>query len=146
MAVVGPEVLEAVDADTPPSDLVYTYDVSARATTNGWLALIDNPQQRISTFTQHDVDSRRVVFLHNGSREPHEAIYLKAGTLLCITTTTTTTTAFSALTLLVGRQEWHPACKKLRGGGYWRGYLSGARCGFAYRPGDATATHCLLLQ
>ena len=84
MAVVGPEVLEAVDADTPPSDLVYTYDVSARATTNGWLALIDNPQQRISTFTQHDVDSRRVVFLHNGSREPHEAIYLKAGTLLCI--------------------------------------------------------------
>jgi len=25
--------------------------------------------------------------------------------------------AFSALTLLVGRQEGHPACKKLRGGG-----------------------------
>ena len=24
--------------------------------------------------------------------------------------------AFSALTLLVGRQEGHPACKKLRGG------------------------------
>jgi len=24
--------------------------------------------------------------------------------------------AFSALTLLVGRQEWHPACKKLSGG------------------------------
>ena len=23
---------------------------------------------------------------------------------------------FSALTLLVGRQEWHPACKKLSGG------------------------------
>ena len=30
--------------------------------------------------------------------------------------------AFSALTLLVGRQEGHPACKKLSGG-YWRGYL-----------------------
>jgi len=29
--------------------------------------------------------------------------------------------AFSALTLLVGRQEGHPACKK------WRGYLFGAR-------------------
>jgi len=27
--------------------------------------------------------------------------------------------AFSALTLLVGRQEGHPACKKL-GGGWWR--------------------------
>jgi len=32
--------------------------------------------------------------------------------------------AFSALMLLVGRQEGHPACKKLSGGGYWRGYLS----------------------
>ena len=33
---------------------------------------------------------------------------------------------FSALTLLVGRQEGHPACKKcvVR---YWHGYLSGAR-------------------
>jgi len=28
----------------------------------------------------------------------------------------------------------------------WHGYLSGARCRFAYDPGDATATHCLLLQ
>ena len=33
--------------------------------------------------------------------------------------------AFSALTLLVGRQEGHPACKKL---GCWYGYLRGARC------------------
>ena len=53
--------------------------------------------------------------------------------------------AFSALTLLVGRQEGHPACKK-RVVGYWRGYLSGARCRLAYGPADATATHCLLLQ
>ena len=53
--------------------------------------------------------------------------------------------AFSALTLLVGRQEGHPVCKK---GvvGCWRGYLSGARCRLAYGPADATATHCLLLQ
>jgi len=29
--------------------------------------------------------------------------------------------------------------------GFWRGYLSGARCRFAYAPADATATHCLLL-
>ena len=37
---------------------------------------------------------------------------------------------FSALTLLVGPQEGHPACKKLCGGvlGCWHGYLSGARC------------------
>ena len=53
--------------------------------------------------------------------------------------------AFSALTLLVGRQEGHPACKK-KVVGCWRGYLSGARCRLAYGPADATATHCLLLQ
>ena len=39
--------------------------------------------------------------------------------------------AFSALTLLVGRQEGHPACKKLSGE-CWRGYLSVARCRLAY--------------
>jgi len=35
--------------------------------------------------------------------------------------------AFSYLTLLVGQQEGHPACKNgvVR---YWHGYLSGARC------------------
>jgi len=53
--------------------------------------------------------------------------------------------AFSALTLLVGRQEGHPACKK-RVVRCWRGYLSGTRCRLAYGPADATATHCLLLQ
>ena len=51
------------------------------------------------------------------------------------------TGAFSALTLLVGRQEGHPACKKLSCGVS----LSGARCRLAYGPADATATHCLLL-
>jgi len=47
---------------------------------------------------------------------------------------------FSALTLLVGRQEGHPACKNwvVR---YWHGYLSAARCKwFAYGPADATTT------
>jgi len=52
-----------------------------------------------------------------------------------------TLSAFSALMLLVGRQEGHPACKK-RVVGYWRGYLSGARCRLAYGPADATATVC----
>jgi len=42
--------------------------------------------------------------------------------------------AFSALTLLVGRQEGHPACKKNRVVGCWRGYLSGVRCRLAYGP------------
>ena len=53
---------------------------------------------------------------------------------------------FSALTLLVGRQEGHPACKKNWVVRCWRGYLSGARCRLAYGPADATATRCLLLQ
>jgi len=53
--------------------------------------------------------------------------------------------AFSALTLLVGWQEVHPACKK-RVVGCWHGYRSRARCRLAYGPADATATHCLLLQ
>ena len=52
--------------------------------------------------------------------------------------------AFSALMLLVGRQERHPACKNWVVG-CWHGYLSGARCRLAYGPADATATHCLLL-
>ena len=51
---------------------------------------------------------------------------------------------FSALTLLVGRQEGHPACKKLSGGVL--AWLSVWRCRLAYGPADATATHCLLLQ
>ena len=49
---------------------------------------------------------------------------------------------FSALTLLVGWQEGHPACKNWVLG-CWHGYLSGARCRLAYGPADATATHCL---
>ena len=53
--------------------------------------------------------------------------------------------AFSALALLVGRQEGHLACKK-QSGGCWRGYLSGVRCRLAYGPANATATYCLLLQ
>ena len=38
-----------------------------------------------------------------------------------------------------------PACKK-RVAGDQHGYLTGARCRFAYDPADPTATHCLLLQ
>ena len=48
--------------------------------------------------------------------------------------------AFSALRLLAGWQEGHPACKNwvVR---YWHGYLSGSRWKwFAYGPADATGT------
>ena len=45
----------------------------------------------------------------------------------------------SALTLLVGWQEEHLACKNLSGGVL-------VKYRFAYGPADATATHYLLLQ
>ena len=48
--------------------------------------------------------------------------------------------AFSALTLLVGRQEGHPACKKLE----WWG--TGMDICLERDAADATATHCLLLR
>ena len=52
--------------------------------------------------------------------------------------------AFSALMLLVARQEGHLVCKKLSGG--MLAWLSGMRCRLAYGPADTTATHYLLLQ
>ena len=51
--------------------------------------------------------------------------------------------AFSALTLLVGRQEGHLACKN-RLVGCWCACLPGARCRLAHGPADATATHSLV--
>jgi len=54
--------------------------------------------------------------------------------------------AFSALMLLVGRQEGHPACKKLSVGVLAWLFVCGVRCRLAYGPADATATHCLSLQ
>ena len=53
--------------------------------------------------------------------------------------------AFSALTLLVGWQEGHPACKK-QGGGVLAWLSVWSEVQLAYGPADATATHCLLLQ
>jgi len=44
-----------------------------------------------------------------------------------------------ALTLLIGWQEGHPACKN-RVMGCWHGYLSGARCRLAYGPAGATVS------
>jgi len=53
--------------------------------------------------------------------------------------------AFSALTLLVGRQEGHPACKKLSVEVLvWLSVWSEVQT--CTCPADATATHYLVLQ
>jgi len=56
-----------------------------------------------------------------------------------------TGSAFSALMLLVGQQEGHPACKIPE---WWDAgvVVSGSRCRFAHGPADASAAHYLLLQ
>ena len=57
----------------------------------------------------------------------------------------TLSAAFSALTLLDGRQKGHPACKKQSGG--MLAWLSvWCEVQTCICPADATATHCFLLQ
>jgi len=53
---------------------------------------------------------------------------------------------FSALTLLVGRQEGHPACKKKLSGGVLAWLSVWSEVQTCTCPADATATHYLLLQ
>jgi len=84
-----------------------------------------------------------VFFNNNALLEYSDVLYVQCDTYHC--TKTYNLYAFSALTLLVGSQEGHSACKKLSGG-MRHCYLSGMRCKFAYGPADATATHYLLLQ
>jgi len=70
----------------------------------------------------------------------HDSLQIKFCIVSVIVCISVVNPAFSALMLLVGRQEVHAACKNwvVR---YWHGYLSGARCRwFAYGLADATAT------
>jgi len=53
--------------------------------------------------------------------------------------------SFSALTLLVGRQDGHPACKKLSGG-ILAWLCVWVRVQISIWPADATAIHYLLLK
>ena len=75
------------------------------------------------------------------SLPPPLPFHLCLYTHLCLQCLCLQCCAFSALTLLVGRQEGHPACKKYGVMRCWCGYLSGVRCKwFAYGSADATAT------
>jgi len=53
--------------------------------------------------------------------------------------------AFSALMLLVGWQEGHPACKKTEWWGAGVVICLERGTDLHYGPADASATHCLLL-
>ena len=73
------------------------------------------------------------------------AIHLKRNDFYVWRTMAFSALAFSALTLLVGRQEGHPACKKLSGEVLaWLSVWSEVQT--CTCPADATATHYLLLQ
>jgi len=78
--------------------------------------------------------------LHNNIRHiPHRL----QSTDDSLDTVETPLTVVRALTLLVGLQEGHLACKKTE---WWGDGMAEARCRLAYGPADATATHCLSLQ
>ena len=62
----------------------------------------------------HDFPDFYVHSLNWASRELLEQVYCSV--IIVWSLLTTCFSAFSALTLLVGRQEGHPACKKLSGG------------------------------
>ena len=103
---------------------------------------------------------RRCQLRHGGRQRPcttssrsrwrplHIAAYLQSASAplpLLVQVSNRSRFAFSALTLLVGRQEGHPACKKTErcGAGVVICLERGADL---HGPADATATHCLLLQ
>ena len=104
----------------------------------------------VCVFMVHSIQFRNLI-CYSCHRLPERAclcrsVPQKESVLCIISALGNSFTAFSALTLLVGRQEGHLAYKKTWVVMCWCGYLSGARCILAYRPADATATHCLLLQ
>jgi len=74
------------------------------------------------------------------------SFYGSAVTINCSLYSVLTVVCFQCFDAVGWGQEGHPACKKTSLVGCWHGYLSGARCRFAYGPPDAIATHYLLLQ
>ncbi len=64
-AVVTTEIITAVDPDDTPDHL--TYSVSNEV--NGFVALAKEAGRAVPHFTQADIETARVLFVHNGSPE-----------------------------------------------------------------------------
>ncbi|KYO29104.1 hypothetical protein Y1Q_0009901 [Alligator mississippiensis] len=62
--VVGPENLKVEDLDNTPGEIKYTIISNP---SNGFLAMTDNLTVPVQDFTQADIDSGRVWFVHDGS-------------------------------------------------------------------------------
>jgi len=65
-ALITPEDLQAVDPDDAPEDLTF---VVARVT-GGALTIKSAPETAVTTFTQADINARRVLFVHDGRTTP----------------------------------------------------------------------------
>ncbi len=61
------EVLYAEDPDNSPDEIVY--DVMG-GPTNGRLVFAESPSQKVSQFTQMDVDRQRLIYVHDGTLKP----------------------------------------------------------------------------
>ncbi|XP_071117957.1 chondroitin sulfate proteoglycan 4-like isoform X2 [Haliotis cracherodii] len=67
------ENLKTTDLDTPPDGIVYNIVTGPQ---NGKLIFWDFPNIKITTFTQADLDKGRLLFQHDGSKQPG-AFYFK---------------------------------------------------------------------
>lgn len=56
-----------MDPDTPPENLTIT----VATPDSGFLSLASNLSHPVSTFTQADVNNRRLYFTHTGAYVPH---------------------------------------------------------------------------
>lgn len=62
--VVGPEILNVEDIDSPPNEIQY---VIIRHPNNGFLAMVHDPDATAHHFTQADINNAQVWFIQDGS-------------------------------------------------------------------------------
>lgn len=63
-AYITSDDLKTIDPDTPPQDIRYVVTAPAQ---NGFISNILAANRQISSFSQKDIDDRRIIFTHDGS-------------------------------------------------------------------------------